>query len=258
MGKIKTTKEITAMKHGGAILAESLRAAVRAVKPGATLKEVDAAAEAKMRSLGAMPSFLNYTQVAHQAGFPSTVCVSVNEEVIHGPGNREIVLEEGDIVGLDIGAWFEGMATDMAVTVPCGKVSREKQLLMSRTYEALRVGLAQIKNGASVRAIGKAIQENLKPFGYGIVRDYVGHGVGNDLHEAPSIPNYDEPGAKGKLETGMTIAIEPMIIMGGDSRVDHLDDGWTVVSRDGTPSAHFEVTIVVTDDGYELLTPFVV
>ena len=257
MSKIKSAGDIAKMKKGGKILAAALQAGIDAVRPGVAISVVDAAAEKKMRELGGEPSFLKYAQSSGQDGFPTTVCISVNEEVIHGIGNRKIILKEGDIVGLDIGTWVDGLATDMAVTVAVGKVSEEKRLLMERTYESLRIALKQIKAGASYRSVGKAVQAYLAPFKYGIVRDYVGHGVGHKVHEEPSIPNYDEPMTKGKFEAGMTIAIEPMVIMGGDSRVDHLDDGWTVVAHDGSPAAHFEVTVAVTDDGYELLTPFV-
>jgi len=257
--KLKTPAEIEAMKRGGAILAKALKAAVLKAKPGVLISELDQAAEESMRKAGAEPSFLNYCQVVGQPGFPSTLCVSINEEVIHGPANRDIRLKEGDIVGLDIGCWYEGFATDMAVTVPVGKVDQEKKLLMERTKESLVKALASLKDGASIRVVGQAITKYLAPYGYGIVRDYVGHGVGDKLHEEPSIPNYDEPSyEKKKFKAGMTIAIEPMIIMGGDSRVDILDDDWTVVSRDRSPAAHFEVTVAVTKDGYELVTPWVV
>lgn len=259
MAKVKTPEEIEKMKRGGALLAKALKAAVAAVKPGVMISELNAIVNREFAAGGGTPSFLHFKTLEDQGGFPSTLCVSIDDEVVHGLGNRNRKLEVGEIVGLDIGVWFEGLATDMAVTVPVGEVSTEKKLLMERAYESLRQGLARVKAGASIRGVGKTISEYVQQFGYGVVRDLTGHGVGYQVHEPPSIPNYDDPALeKSKFLEGMTIAIEPMIIMGGDSRVKFLEDGWTVVSLDGSPAAHFEVTVAVTKDGYELVTPWVV
>ncbi|MFH0928141.1 MAG: type I methionyl aminopeptidase [bacterium] len=258
MQKLKTPSEIEKMKKGGALLSKALKAAAEAARPGVRISELNEIAEKIIREGGGKPSFLNYRISPEAAAFPSSLCVSVDDEVIHGFGDRDLILGEGAIVSLDLGLWFEGLATDMAVTVPVGKISSEKQALLHDTKIALEKALQVIKAGVPVRKIGQTVETYLAPKGYGIVRDFVGHGVGHDVHELPNIPNFDDGGLdKTKLEIGMTIALEPMVIIGGDGRIDVLDDGWTVVSRSGQPSAHFEVTVAVTRAGYELLTPWV-
>lgn len=259
MAKIKTKEEIAIMKKGGALLAKAVEAAAKEVRPGAVIADINAAAERVLRAGGGTPSFLGYQTYEEQPQYPSTLCISVDDEVVHGLGDRKRKLKEGEIVSLDAGTWYEGLATDMSISLPVGKISEEKRLLIERTRQSLVEALRVVRAGVSVRMIGKTIQAYLKPFGYGIVRDLVGHGVGHAVHENPNIPHFDDPSAdRVKLVEGMTIAIEPMITMSGDYRVETGDDTWTVLTRDGSPAAHFEVTIAVTKDGYELITPWVV
>ncbi len=245
------------MREGGAILSRALGAAAVLIRPGAIIRDVDAAAEASMRAEGATPSFKGYKTAESDPPFPSTVCISVNEEVVHGLGDRARVLKEGDIVGLDIGCWYKGLCTDMAITVPVGKVSAEARKLMDVTREATLAGIDAAKVGGLIRDIGAAVESVVNPHGYGIVRALVGHGVGHKVHEAPHIPNYVDPMYKNvKIVDGMCLAIEPMLTMSGDHRVKTAADKWAVVTVDGSLAAHFELTVAVTDKGMEILTPW--
>ncbi|MBI4280748.1 type I methionyl aminopeptidase [Candidatus Uhrbacteria bacterium] len=257
MTEARTEKEIEIMRDGGVLLSRALSEVVKAVAPGITMIELDQLAERLLRDGGGEPSFKGYRSRHGEVPFPSTVCISVNNEVVHGPGSRAVALREGDLAGFDIGVWFQGLCTDMAVTVPVGKVKSEAQQLTQATRQALVAGLTAVRDSASVSDIGRAIEEFVKPYGYGIVRDLVGHGVGKKVHEDPHIPNYhDHRYDKVKLKTGQTIAIEPMLTL-GDWRVKTLSDGWTIVTADGSLAAHFEVTVLVTENGYELITPFI-
>lgn len=252
----KTNDEIAKMREGGALLSRSLAAAVAAVRVGATPRELDQVAEKTIREGGGEPSFLGYKPSPDDAPFPSTLCVSINEEIVHGSGNRNIKLKEGDIVGLDIGCWYQGLCTDMAVTVPVGKVAPELHELMRVTRESMMAGVKVAKVGGMISDISTAVENFIKPHGYGIVRSLVGHGVGHKVHEAPHVPNFvDTRYPKVKIQSGMCLAIEPMVGLGGDSRVETAADGWTIVMADGKPGAHFEVTIAVTEKGTEILTP---
>ncbi len=252
----KTTEEIDAMREGGAILSRALGAAAALVKPGAVVRDLDAAAEASMRAEGATPSFKGYKSAPSDPPFPSTVCISVNHEVVHGLGNRDLVLKEGDIVGLDIGCWYKGLCTDMAITVAVGQVSAEARKLMDVTREATLAGAAAAKAGGLIRDVAVAVEGVVNPHGYGIVRALVGHGVGHKVHEAPHVPNYVDPLYKNvKIKNGMCLAIEPMIAMGG-WQVKTAADKWAVVTADGSLAAHFEMTIACTDQGTEILTPW--
>ncbi|PJA45664.1 type I methionyl aminopeptidase [Candidatus Uhrbacteria bacterium CG_4_9_14_3_um_filter_50_9] len=256
MALTKTPQEIEKMRRGGALLSKALGAAVALVKPGVSIKELNDLAEKVIREGGGEPSFLGYKGSPDDTPFPSTVCISVNEEVVHGLGNRERKLKEGDIVGLDIGLWLEGLCTDMAVTVPVGNVSEEATKLMRVTREALMKGVEAAHVGGMIRDIAQATEEYVKPHGYGIVRALVGHGVGHKVHEAPHVPNYvSEHYPAVQIQEGMCLALEPMLGLGGDYRVDTAQDGWSIVMRDGSLGAHFEVTIAVTKDGTEILTP---
>jgi len=257
MSLIKTPKEIDAMREGGHILSRALKAAVDLVRPGIMLKEIDAAAEASMRAEGATPSFLNYKSSPSDTPFPSTVCLSVNEEIVHGLGNRDRVLLEGDVLGLDIGCWYKGLCTDMAASVYVGKnPPPEIVKLLNVTKEALMAGVAAAHVGGDVRDISAAIDKVVTPHKYGNVRALVGHGVGHAVHENPHVPNFVAPHYPSvKLKDGMTLALEPMFGMGGDYRVDTADDGWAVVMHDGSIGSHFEVTIAITKEGTEILTP---
>lgn len=255
MALTKTHSEQEKMRAGGALLSRALASAVAAVRPGVPIRDLDAIAEKTIRDGGGTPSFLGYKTAPEDTPFPSTLCISVNEEVVHGPGNRPMVLNEGDIVGLDIGCWYQGLCTDMAVTVPVGKVSEQAIELMRVTRESLLAGVAAAKVGGSIRDISTAIEAHVKPYGYGIVRSLVGHGVGHKVHEAPHVPNFvDKHYPHVEILDGMCLALEPMIAL-GDWRVKTAKDGWTIVTSDGSLSAHFEVTIACTKAGTEILTP---
>ena len=216
------------------------------VKPGVTTQEIDRAVEQFIRSQGAVPSFLNYS------GYPASACISVNDEVIHGiPGKR--VLQEGDIVSVDVGAYIGGFHGDCAATFPCGKISPEAEDLIRVTRESFFEGIKMAKEGHRLMDISAAIQMYVESRGYSIVREFVGHGIGTHLHESPEVPNYGRPGRGPRLLRGMTLAIEPMV-NAGEAGVMQLSDGWTVKTLDGKLSAHYENTILITDGEPEILT----
>lgn len=243
----KTPAEIEILREGGKILGNILKNLGTELKIGSTGLELDKLAEKMIIEAGAFPAFKNYH------GFPNALCVSVNDTVVHGiPNNRPFV--EGDIIGLDLGIKYKDLYTDSAITVGVGRISSEAQQLLFVTRKALDVGIAQLKVGNHVSDIGVAIEEFIKPYGYGIVRDLTGHGVGRYIHENPMVPNYD-PGMKTeKMFPGLVIAIEPMIIMGGDYRVGTADNKWDVLAYDGSLTAHFEHSVAITEDGYIILT----
>lgn len=256
MSLLKTPQEIASLKAGGAILARALRAAADVCVAGAHTTDLDAIARKVIEDAGAKPSFLGYRIGGEGTPFPGTLCISINDEVVHGLPVPDRVIQDGDIVGLDIGCWYEGLCTDMATTVLVGNVDKERQGLVNATKEALQKGLEAIKAGRYIHDIGSAIEDYLKPMGYGIVRDLVGHGVGHAVHEEPQVPNYRERHApKIKLLEGMVLAIEPMVTL-GDWHVYLKDDQWTIATEDGSHCAHFELTVVVTKQGYELVTPW--
>ena len=244
---LKTRREIELMREAGRISAEALKLAGQAVQPGITTAEIDKIAYDYIISQGAKPSFLNYN------GFPATACISVNNEVIHGIPDNKHIIREGDIVSIDLGAVINGFHGDNAATFPCGKISPAAKRLCDTTEEALYIGLSKCVAGNRLGDVGSAIQEHCVKRGYGIVRDFTGHGIGAHLHEDPSVPNYGKPGKGARLLPGMTLAIEPMINMGGPE-VRILKDGWTTVTQDGKLSAHFEHTIAITQDGPVILT----
>ncbi|MDQ5952647.1 MAG: methionyl aminopeptidase [Patescibacteria group bacterium] len=242
------------MREGGAILARALQAAVDAVKPGVTMKELDGIVTKVIEDAGGRPSFKGYTS-GGSTPFPTTTCISRNEEVVHGLGNRTVVLEEGDIVGLDIGCWYKDLCTDMAVTVPVGKIKDEYKMLMLATRDAMMAGVEQAIVGKSVKDISRAIEGAVDQRRYGIVKSLVGHGVGHAVHEGPNVPNYvSKRFPSVELKPGMCLAIEPMLTLGGDE-VGTGEDGWTIVTLDGSWAAHFEVTIALLPEGPEILTP---
>jgi methionyl aminopeptidase len=256
MSLIKTSEEILNMHEGGAILSRALKRAMEACVVGASTEAIDAIARASMESEGAKPSFLGYRISKTDTPFPSTLCISINDEIVHGPATPNRVIQDSDIVGLDIGCWYKDLATDMAATVLVGHVTNEKRRLVEDTRESLVRGISVIKAGGWIGDIGAAIEDYLKPKKYGIVKDLVGHGVGHKVHEEPSIPNYREPNAlKVRLQEGMVLAIEPMVTL-GDWRVIVKPDDWTIATRDHSLSAHWEVTVVVTKQGYDLITPW--
>ncbi len=255
MSRIKTTQEISLLREGGALLSRALGAVLDAVRPGVTMKELDTLAERTIRKGGGTPSFLGY-KAGGDVPFPATVCISKNEEVVHGPGNRDIVLEDGDIVGFDIGCWYEGLCTDMAYTLGVGNVIADRRMLLNVTKASLQNGIKAIRAGAKLQGISQAIEDTIRPHGFGIVTNYVGHGVGHKVHEEPQIPNFvSKQFANPTLEAGMVLALEPMVTL-GDAELTVSDDGWTAMTADGSASAHFEQTVAVTEKGFEILTPF--
>ena len=234
------------MRRAGKITAAARAYAGELVKPGVTTHEIDRAVEHFIRKQGAVPSFLHYN------GYPASACISVNDEIIHGiPGPR--VLQEGDIVSVDVGAYIGGFHGDCAATFPCGRISPEAQDLIDVTRQSFFEGIRFAKEGYRLFDISAAIQQYVESHGYSIVREYVGHGIGRHMHEPPEVPNYGKPGHGLRLMPGMTFCIEPMINGKGDA-VRVLGDGWTVVTRSGSLAAHFEHEIAVTQDGPVILT----
>jgi methionyl aminopeptidase len=255
MALTKTKTEIEAMREGGALLSRALAAVVAAVRPGVTLPELDAIATRVIVEGGGEPSFKGYKSHPNDKPFSSTMCISVNEEVVHGRGDRPIALTEGDVVGFDIGLWYRGLCTDMAVTVPVGRVSEEAAKLMAVTREACLAGANALKVGGEIKDVARAVEAVVDPHGYGIVRALVGHGVGHKVHEAPHVPNYVDPKyPKVEVVDGMCLAVEPMVGL-GSWEVETAEDGWTVLMKDRKIGAHFEVTVAVTKEGVEILTP---
>lgn len=244
---LKTSRELSVMRKAGQISQKALRLAGKAVEPGVSTWEIDKLARQYIESMGATPSFLNYD------GFPASTCISVNDVVVHGIPSKSTILKKGDIVGIDVGAYFEGFHGDNAWTFPCGEISSEAQGLLDATREALFQGIEQARPGNRLGDIGHAVQAYVEARNYSVVREFVGHGVGAKMHEDPSVPNYGTPGRGVRLLPGMVIAIEPMINMGGCA-VKILPDGWTTVTKDGSLSAHFEHTVAITPDGPVLLT----
>ena len=244
---LKTKRELAAMRDAGRIAARALRVAGEAVEPGVSTWEIDRIARRYIEEQGAIPTFLGY------GGFPASACISINNVVVHGIPSKNVIVREGDIVSIDIGATYEGFVGDNAFTFPCGKVSAEAEALMKATQESLYEGIRAAKAGNRLGDIGSAIQRYVEARGYSVVRSFVGHGVGAKMHEDPSVPNYGTPGRGVRLLQGMTIAIEPMI-NAGVSGVKTLSDGWTTVTADGKLSAHFEHSVAITSDGPVILT----
>lgn len=243
---LKTNRELALMREACAISAGALKIAGEAVEPGVTTAEIDKLAYDYIKAQGAEPNFLNY------AGYPATACISINDEVIHGiPGNR--VIKAGDIVSIDLGAKIHGFNGDNAATFAAGDISPEAKRLCDTTRESLYEGISKAVAGGRIGDIGAAVASYCEKRGFSVVRDYVGHGVGKNLHEDPSVPNFGTPGRGVRLLPGMTIAIEPMINM-GKAGVKQLSDGWTVKTKDGSLSAHFEHTVAITPDGPKIMT----
>ena len=244
---LKNGRELKVMREACRISAEALKLAGSAVEPGVTTAELDKIAEKYILSQGAKPNFKNYN------GYPATACISINNEVIHGIPSKKRVIQAGDIVSIDLGACFEGYHGDNAATFACGDISDEAKRLMDTTRESLYEGIAAAVSGGRLGDIGAAVQQYVEKRGYSVVRQFVGHGIGTKLHEAPEVPNFGTQGRGIRLMPGMTLAIEPMINIGG-SDVKVMPDGWTVLTKDGSLSAHFEHTIVITPDGPQIMT----
>ena len=235
------------MKDAGRITAEALLAAREYVREGISTYELDKVIRNTIERAGAKPSFLGY------AGFPGSACISINDEVIHGIPSKSKILREGDIVKIDVGAYYKGFHGDSARTIPVGRVSDEALRLIEATEKSFWAGVAKAQAGNRVGDIGNAIESCITEYGYSVVRRYVGHGVGHELHEAPDVPNYGTAGRGVRLCNGMVIAVEPMVNV-GVSEVKEMSDGWTVKTADGTLSAHYENTIAITADGVLVLT----
>lgn len=247
----KSQRDLEKMRAVGELIAE-VREALRAmVAPGVTTLELNAAAEKMMRDAGSIPTFIGY-EPHGMAPFPYAICASVNDQIVHGFSN-DTALVDGDIISLDLACTLNGFVGDTAITVPVGSVSEELKQLIRVTEECLALGIEQCRPNKRVGDIGAAIQEHAEKHGYGIVRDYTGHGIGRRMHEAPQIPNYGRAGTREKIRTGYCFAIEPMLNI-GTPETNVLDDGWTVITADGKPSAHAEHTIAVTAEGPEILT----
>jgi methionyl aminopeptidase len=246
--QLKSAREIEVMAQGGKILGATLAMLRAAVQPGMTTADLDRLAEEFIRSHeGAVPAFKGLY------GFPGSICSSVNQEIVHGIPSKKRVLHEGDIVSIDAGVGYKGYFTDSAVTVPVGTISAEAQRLLDVTQESLDAGIAAARVGNHIGDIGHAVQGVVEAAGFTVVRDLVGHGIGVEFHEEPQVPNYGKPKRREKLVPGLTLAIEPMVNVGGPA-TKTLSDRWTIVTLDGSLSAHFEHTVAITDDGPRVLT----
>lgn len=249
MIEVKNDSELQKMREAGKVTAAVLKQMTELVKPGVSTWELDAAAEKTIRAFGATPLFLGYY------GFPGSICASVNEEVVHGIPKKDRILKSGDIISIDTGARLDGFCSDAAITLGVGKVSDEAQRLMDVTKKSLYKAIGQVKPGNRLGDVEHAVETFAIANGMGVVRDYCGHGIGRNMHEEPSIPNFGRPGTGPLLEKGMVLAIEPMLTA-GTYKVRELDDGWTVVTADGKYAAHFEHTVAVTAHGSEIFTAF--
>lgn len=252
-GRIKTKEEIAILREGGRRLAEILREIIGAAVPGASTGALDALAERRIVSRGGTPVFKGYKIAEAKTAFPASICVSLNDEVVHGIPRTDKVLNAGDVASIDIGMRWKGLVTDMAMTIGIGEISADAERLIRATQEALDIGIAAVHPGATIGDIGSAIEARLKKDNLGIIRDLAGHGVGYALHEPPLIPNYGMPGTGMALQEGMVIALEPMATL-GDWRITLDADEWTFRTRDRSLAAHFEHTVAVTRGGADVLT----
>lgn len=254
MISIKTTEEIKTMRQAGKYLARVLQVVTRAVRPGVSTLELDQLAEKMILGFGAEPAFKNYApEGLDKNTYPATICASVNSEVVHGIPRADRILATGDIIGLDCGLKLNGHYSDMAVTIGVGKISAANQKLLEVTRKALSLGIKAVKDGVHLGDVSAAIQKYVEKNGFSVVRNLSGHGIGKELHEEPSILNFGQPGTGPVLKTGMTLAIEPMV-NAGSWKITTASDGWTTMTADGTNSAHFEHTILVTKNGADILT----
>ena len=245
---LKTSRELELMREAGRISHLALMAGVRAVQPGATTMDVNRAVHETITSRGGKPSFLGY------GGFPAAACVSINDEVIHGIPTKRRKIQEGDIVSIDTGAIYQGFHGDNAFTVAAGETSQRCRELMEVTQRCLELAIAAAQPGNRLGDIGAAVEEYARSHGFGVVKEYVGHGIGSEMHQEPEVPNYGRAGHGQRLRPGMTLAIEPMINMEGDGVWKDKKDGWTIHTASGLPSAHFENTVAITENGPVVLT----
>ncbi|MBE6706644.1 MAG: type I methionyl aminopeptidase [Ruminococcaceae bacterium] len=247
MIQLKNSAQISAMMEAGRITGEALLVAREHVREGVSTKELDTLIRNYIEKCGAKPSFLGYS------GFPASACISINDEVIHGIPSKKRILQEGDIVKIDVGAFYKGFHGDSARTIAVGNVSEEASRLITVTRESFFRGVAAVKTGNRIGDVGSAIQGCVENAGFSVVKRYIGHGVGHELHESPDVPNFGTPGRGTRLCAGMTLAIEPMANVGSEE-VYELPDGWTVKTRDGSLSAHYENTIALTSEGVIITT----
>ena len=247
MIKIKSQEEIELMREAGRITRDTLKVVENSIKVGISTKELDKIAYDYIKSQGATPSFKNYN------GFPASICASVNDTIVHGIPSSDIILKEGDIISIDVGAKFQGYHGDAARTFPVGKIDPKVKRLIKITEQSFFEGIKGLKSGAFVGDVSNRVQSFVEKNGYSVVRELVGHGIGKQLHEDPMVPNFGRTGSGPRLSANCTIAIEPMVNM-GDRNVMFLSDGWTCKTRDGLPSAHYENTVLITDNGVEILT----
>ena len=246
---LKSRHEIDLMRQAGRIVGMVLAEMQNVVRPGITTKDLDTIAERIIVKAGAKPAFKGY------AGFPATICASINEEIVHGIPSRRRVLKEGDIISVDVGSIYKGWYGDAAITLPVGKISEEADRLLEVTRASLEAAIEKAVPGNHLGDISAAVQQYVESHGYSVIREYTGHGIGRELHEEPQVLNYGTPGTGVRLRPGMTMAIEPMV-SAGSYKTRVLSDGWTVVTRDGSLTAHFEHTIAITDNGTEILTKY--
>jgi methionyl aminopeptidase len=243
----RSAAELEKMRDAGRLVGEVLTELTGLVAPGITTAELDDVAEQRIRKAGAIPAFKGYH------GYPATICASINEEVIHGIPSGRRILNEGDVISIDVGASLDGYYGDSAVTLAVGHVSEQAATLLRVTEESLYKAIERVRAGGRISDIGHAVQQHVEAYGFSVVREFVGHGIGQRMHEEPQVPNYGEPGRGPRLSEGMVLAIEPMV-NAGKPAVKVLADGWTAVTRDGSLSAHFEHTVAVTADGPRILT----
>ena len=252
---LKKEREILLMRKAGKIVADVLDMIAEIVRPGVSTAEIDEAAESLIRKSGASPAFKGYRVPGIRRPFPGTVCASINSEIVHGIPSRDRLLEEGDIISIDVGTCFSGYYGDAACTYPVGRVNPVRERLLSVTKKSLEEALLVAQAGRTLGDIGHAVEKCVSASGYGIVRDYSGHGIGKHLHEPPQIPNYGQPGRGITLKSGMTLAIEPMVMTGSEDVVTGIDQ-WVVKTADGSDAAHFEKSVLVKDGDPEILTPW--
>lgn len=251
----KSDRDLAKMRRAGLIVADILKLMKDLIKPGVDTLTLDEAAENLVLRSGAKPAFKGYKVPWIPVPFPGTICASVNDEIVHGIPSRDRILQEGDIISIDTGASIDGYFGDAACTFAVGAISESRQRLLDITLASLHSGTNAVKPGATLGDIGFAVERVVTPAGFGLVRDYAGHGIGRKLHEAPQVPNYGKPGSGVTVKSRMTFCVEPMV-MSGAEEVKSLSDGWTVVTADGGDAAHFEYSLLVTEDGVEILTPW--